>query len=374
MEKITLNRQELYELVWSEPMLTISRKYKISDTGIRKMCLRLGVPTPYPGYWRKIETGKKAKRAPLSGNFIGKQLTITLQKRVDGESLLSPLTLLQRRIEEDHAADLRIPERLIKPHPLTLETKLAFKERNYDQTRQLLRTGTIYNTGKLSIELAPRNVRRALIFFDCLFKLFLKRGHEVRESSFAVNGEIRRFRLSEIIESQEGEGGRVKSNPTGKFFFEVEGTNGWRRFIDGEKRIEQKLSKIVATVEEDIRLLLEVRERNRKYREECERIEREAREVKERKQRELLDFKRLLNAASREFEARVIRNYIDKVEASALSQDRLTDELKVYVEWARKKADWYDPLIEAEDELLKEVDRSRLAFSDPPASTGSWMT
>lgn len=29
---------------------------------------------------------------------------------------------------------------------------------------------------------------------------------------------------------------------------------------------------------------------------------------------------------------------------------------------ARKKADWYDPLIEAEDELLQNVNRETLSF------------
>jgi len=33
-----------------------------------------------------------------------------------------------------------------------------------------------------------------------------------------------------------------------------------------------------------------------------------------------------------------------------------------YLEWARKKADWYDPLVEYEDELLKTVNKTTLTL------------
>ncbi len=36
-----------------------------------------------------------------------------------------------------------------------------------------------------------------------------------------------------------------------------------------------------------------------------------------------------------------------------------------WLEWAKKKLDWYDPHIEADDELLKDVDRDTLVFVSP---------
>lgn len=36
--------------------------------------------------------------------------------------------------------------------------------------------------------------------------------------------------------------------------------------------------------------------------------------------------------------------------------------MEIWVKWALGKADWYDPLIESEDELLKDVDRETLIF------------
>ena len=43
-----------------------------------------------------------------------------------------------------------------------------------------------------------------------------------------------------------------------------------------------------------------------------------------------------------------IRNYIDAVS----KKENLTDEIKEWINWANKKANWFDPIIDEEDELL----------------------
>lgn len=42
----------------------------------------------------------------------------------------------------------------------------------------------------------------------------------------------------------------------------------------------------------------------------------------------------------------------------------LNDDLLSWIEWARKKADWYDPHVEAYDELLSEVNKATLTFKN----------
>jgi hypothetical protein len=39
-----LTREQLYELVWSEPMQRIGKHIGISDVAIAKHCRRLGIP------------------------------------------------------------------------------------------------------------------------------------------------------------------------------------------------------------------------------------------------------------------------------------------------------------------------------------------
>jgi len=58
MNKLVFTRQELYDLVWSEPLIRISRKYNISDNGLRKICKKMDIPLPDNGYWQKVHYNK----------------------------------------------------------------------------------------------------------------------------------------------------------------------------------------------------------------------------------------------------------------------------------------------------------------------------
>lgn len=48
---VTLSREELYEQVWSMPLLRLAKQYGITSTGLAKICARLDVPCPPLGYW-----------------------------------------------------------------------------------------------------------------------------------------------------------------------------------------------------------------------------------------------------------------------------------------------------------------------------------
>jgi hypothetical protein len=54
MEKTTFTRQELYELVWSEPLIRLSRKYNIYDNGLRKICIRMNIYLPNIGHKKQF--------------------------------------------------------------------------------------------------------------------------------------------------------------------------------------------------------------------------------------------------------------------------------------------------------------------------------
>jgi hypothetical protein len=62
---ISWNRVELYNEVWNEPLVKLSRKYGISDVRLGKVCRRLSVPHPGRGYWAKRKAGVPVERLPL---------------------------------------------------------------------------------------------------------------------------------------------------------------------------------------------------------------------------------------------------------------------------------------------------------------------
>jgi len=60
-----LSRDDLYELVWSEPLFNLCRRFGLSDNGLRKRCKAMNVPTPPQGYWQRLKQGRRVGRIPL---------------------------------------------------------------------------------------------------------------------------------------------------------------------------------------------------------------------------------------------------------------------------------------------------------------------
>ena len=73
------------------------------------------------------------------------------------------------------------------------------------------------------------------------------------------------------------------------------------------------------------------------------------------------NFKKLLAQAERWRQTELLRGYIEAVEERTLEEKSMTKEIENWIQWAKKKADWYDPMVEAGDELLTGVDRNGLS-------------
>ena len=56
-ETNVITREELYELVWSTPMIKVAEKFEVSGSYLARVCTELRVPRPERGYWAKLEIG-----------------------------------------------------------------------------------------------------------------------------------------------------------------------------------------------------------------------------------------------------------------------------------------------------------------------------
>lgn len=69
-----VTREELYELVWSTPMIRVAEKFEVSGSYLARVCTELRVPRPERGYWAKLAVGKAPQRPglpePLPGDPI----------------------------------------------------------------------------------------------------------------------------------------------------------------------------------------------------------------------------------------------------------------------------------------------------------------
>lgn len=57
---------ELHKTIWNKPMHQIAKEMGVSDTAIKKRCIKFGIPRPGRGFWAKIEAGKlESQSCPL---------------------------------------------------------------------------------------------------------------------------------------------------------------------------------------------------------------------------------------------------------------------------------------------------------------------
>ncbi|HSY99984.1 MAG TPA: hypothetical protein VK788_10830 [Terriglobales bacterium] len=73
------NRVVLYNEVWNQPLIKLSRKYRVSDVRLGKVCRKLKIPHPGRGYWAKRAVGQVVEQVPLP-EFKGAPVVTRLRK------------------------------------------------------------------------------------------------------------------------------------------------------------------------------------------------------------------------------------------------------------------------------------------------------
>lgn len=378
MQELKLTRAQLYEQVWASPISTLSAKYKVSDYEFRKICSRMKIPLPKSGHWQKVRVGKSVYKAPLPA-------VDNIEQEIDFESyndcnynqkILSSLALLQKEIEDKHKDLLTVPPKLSDPDKLVAEAKEHLEAEKKDR----LFKGVVHTYGdKISIKVSPANISRALRFFNALIKLLRTRGHHVKikyQTTYAiVEGEEIEISLREKLHRtmvEEKHWNTAKYTPSGTLVFKMDRSISTKEWVDGKLLIEQCLSGIVANLELKAKQEIERKIKWQKHAEEQREREKIERELEARQEKELDSFKKLLQEAHRWNQVKLIREYIEDVRQNTVASNNLSDELHTWLEWASKKADWYDPQVSGADELMSKVDKDTLTLKKK-FSFPSWL-
>ncbi len=373
MKKLTLTRQELYEMVWKLPMTKLAKQYGLSDNGLRKICLKLQIPLPKSGHWTKVQRGKKVTIVALPTGYTGEQ-EVTLSVGDDGkvieEGNSSALSLLEHELTKGLGELLVVPQKLKKPHELIEKTK----EQLEDKKNRYLDNGLVrHSRDTIAISVSPDNIGRALRFMDTLVKVLIARGHGVQirygETIVTVQGEEIEIRLREKLDKsiiKEGRWDRSIYKPSGILIFQIKDI--WsKEWADGKHSLEERLPRIVASLElKGMKMHTDRIERDRRHAEKEER-ERIHRAMEAQQEKELSKLKSLLIETERWEKALKMRAYANSIEQTAIAKGTLVDELKERINWIRKKADWYDPQVKSNDELLTEVDWETLILRKKPS-------
>jgi integrase len=86
-----ISRQELYDLVWSDPITALADRFGISDVGLAKVCRRSDIPVPPRGFWAMVAAGSTFQRPDLPdrSDFSSRKITFRINPSANRHNSLS---------------------------------------------------------------------------------------------------------------------------------------------------------------------------------------------------------------------------------------------------------------------------------------------
>lgn len=354
MKTVTFTRVELYDLVWKKPLGHISKLYDLSNYSIRGACTTLQVPLPHASYWIQLKHGY-TWTAKLTETYNGPESVEIPKKKYETNipaPIASPIVVLTKEIEKDPKAPLKVPNKLTKPHRLVQITKDIWEKRNKSKNY------TERHQEEVFLSISNEHMPRALRFMDALIKLLLYRGHEFQKNSYGHNVAVVysieiEVDLREATKRVPAKDRRRSSElvRTGAFIFKVGKYSEMKEWKDGTTVLEEILARIVAKLE----LMAQAK---KKWQEESRlrQIERDKelsveKAIAARREEEKDKFKILFRNSDRYDQAERLRMYVQRVEEIVDSEEQ-----KLWVNWAKAKIDWLDPLINAKDDIFTDYD------------------
>ncbi len=374
------DREKLYNEVWEEPVLKVAKRYGISDVAIAKICKKMRIPVPGRGYWAKLKSGKKLKKASLpkfkdcpkvqiSRRTKEKKEEKTIERMVPKAfEILEVLTTkeLSPEMKIIYDPEVRITNQYIK----TTKKKLQENLKSYSKVYNYGRINS-NNDESFAVSIGPDNCKRALAILQTLYTALKIRGFKIGLNPKDIKStpqyspyyqqyeptpiyaivldEYISFRITEVSKKTEIEEKKRKNTyeqyeyiPTGKLKFEILHYE-YESFVrstwnDGKRqRIEDYLNDIIINMIKAATINLE-NTAIRKKREEDWKIEEAIQQKK--LQLEKINNQRignLLEDTKRDISYKQIKEYVKIVTVEGkrrLGEEYQESDFQDWVQWA----------------------------------------
>lgn len=346
MENRILSRQQLYDQVWSMPMLLLAKQFQLSDNGLRKICRKYSIPIPQMGYWQKLKFGKPTKKIPLPQIKDEEKIQIKIyprnQERFDVPDIVKEI--------------IAVPDQVLKFHPLVKDTRQILSKGRKDRGR------LDYSRGQkcLDIRVSPEQFSRACRIAHSIINVIEQQGAQVvieQETEWkcitkaVINGEKVSFGLDESLKIVKLQPDKYNYSsqefvPNGKLLLRIDHyLRGCRtKWTEGEiGKIEDKITSFINGLWAAAACL----KKDRLEREEEKHRWEEQRKENERKQQELEEEKRRFQILDQQVsswqKSRNLRAFIRAV-IKKKGVPTPDSELAKWVEWANAYAERLDPL------------------------------
>ena len=365
-ENIVLKREELFDLVWTEPISKLAKRFGISDVGLAKICKRLQIPRPEQGHWVRVKKNWPVKARPQLPPVHDPSLFQVViearkgpasdpERKLDADPLIIQERLLENRIH--------VSATLSSPHPLIRATAERAKGRRPDKYGRI----SLQGKDSLDIHVSPASLPRALRVMNALIKASEARGMRISagnapgfETQIIVRGEELAIGIYEpsiqtphaMTPDEKREKEKYGRDPYEKYDYHPSGKlsllvkKGYYPAAlvkDTEKKsIEECLNEFIVR-------LMRVAEAEKAERLEWERRraeEEEARqrreEIERRKRKERERYEQLLKQVDAWTRSNQIRAFVEAVKTSAVREAGSIEpgsDLDQWIQWANQHAD-----------------------------------
>lgn len=375
-----IDREELYDRVWAEPLSALAPKLGVSYPTLRTACGRAAIPLPDRGYWARLAAGKPVVRArlPLRPPGLHELVQIgggryRLQPQLSREEILGdipeppsfaePLVHVEARVRKA-VGSVKAVKSLDSAHHVIGRLLKADDERRQKQLRS--RWPSSWDAPLFDPPFEQRRLRILNTLFMAVSRAVGAKpslsGREARTVTFDIRDEYVGLRLDTprnvhkdpIRENLEP---RDAKSAVRLVILKGPWTSSERMSWQDEKdhRVEQHLTEaavhIILAAELQYREDLVFRHKWRiERRAEMIEEDRRAREKAAREERERLErlarerVARLLAEADALRGAEAIRAYVERVRAIAPGAGHGPDRIERWAEWARRVADEVDPV------------------------------
>ncbi len=174
-----ITREQLYELVWTKPMLRVGEMFGVSSSYMARVCTELRVPRPGLGYWTQHEMGRAPQRAALPPAEPGDLtvwkpgLSVGNTQRVARKQVAAAPTAGGQSVHRPGRSSKKAA--LPSVHPLLKDVKPLFLKSREKST------GLLHPFKRIFVDIisSPALLDDALATANALFLALTKRGHRV---------------------------------------------------------------------------------------------------------------------------------------------------------------------------------------------------
>ncbi len=377
---IAITRDELYKLVWSNPVSKLAERFGLSDKGLAKKCARHNIPCPPLGYWAKKQHGHEPPKTPLPQNTDSDLDTVMFWPKAKPSSD-DPKLKQSYLSDTDLETVLRFKplSKSDKYHPAITACLEAYKKEAKEKKVRIFSSaidkyGRVNRVKDIGLKVTPQTLERACVYLNSLIILFKGLGWAYTRKNnhtygFEFNDEIITIEIKEpvkqfkihhskssrkrvFLSAHDEDRYHVEFKPTNKLEFSI---NSYSRefktfWKDNDKKLlEQNFIDIAQSFScafEHSRLQTiryEAAYREEKKREEQRQKERRSSQIEQ-------DCRQQLTQLAKQFdEFSKINRLVHALNKSENKDERLMN----WLSWANQVMNELDPLTQQEEFLDK---------------------